>query len=76
MKKRDWEEFHNAVYELYPSLGEKMVEHLGTRISDQQILLCHLIRIGLTNPEIQRLTNIPKVTVWRWARKLEWVLED
>ena len=75
MTPDDWKKFHSAVNLLYPDLNDKIVEHLGERITEQQLRICHLMRIGMTNPQIERLTDIPKVTVWRWVKKYEWVLE-
>ena len=75
MTPEDWKKFHAAVNLLYPDLNDKIVEHLGERITEQQLRICHLMRIGMTNPQIERLTDIPKVTVWRWVKKYEWVLE-
>lgn len=75
MKQSDWERFFDAVNEMHPSLNEKLIEHFGTSVSQQQRMLCYLIRIGLTNSDIQKLTDIPKSTVWRWEKKFACVLE-
>ena len=75
MKPDDWKKFHSAVNLLYPDLNDKIVEHLGERITEQQLRLCHLMRIGMTNPQIERLMDMPRATVWRWVKKYEWILE-
>lgn len=36
----------------------------------------YLLSIGLTNTQIENLTDIPHVTVWRWVKKMEWVQGD
>ena len=75
MTPDDWKKFHFAVNLLYPDLNDKIVEHLGERITEQQLRLCHLMRIGMTNPQIERLMDMPRATVWRWVKKYEWILE-
>ncbi len=54
---------------------EKMVHHLD-HFTEQQKQTCYLISIGLTNGQIENLTNIPHTTVWRLVKQLSWVNED
>lgn len=76
MKELDWKQFQNAVNELYPELADKLVRQSKKKISDKQFLFCQLIRVGITNPQIQVLLDMPKATVWRWANKYSWLLDE
>ena len=76
MTELDWKRFHNAVNELYPDFTDMMVTHLGKKINNKQLLFCELMRVGITNPQIQVLMDMPKATVWRWANKYSWLLDE
>jgi len=71
MSSSDWQRFYHAVDELQPDLTERIAQHLG-KFNEQQQQVCYL-SIGLTNTQIENLTDIPHVTVWRWVKKLDWV---
>lgn len=58
-----------------PDLMERLAHHLG-KFTEQQQQVCYLLSIGLTNTQIENLTDIPHVTVWRWVKKMEWVQGD
>ena len=75
MSKSDWLRFYHAVDELLPDLMERLAHHLG-KFTEQQQQVCYLPSIGLTNTQIENLTDIPHVTVWRWVKKMEWVQGD
>lgn len=72
MSKSDWQRFYHAVDELLPDLMERLAHHFG-KFTEQQQQVCYLLSIGLTNTQIENLTDIPHVTVWRWVKKMEWV---
>ncbi|GJG35049.1 hypothetical protein PRLR5107_07650 [Prevotella lacticifex] len=71
----EWRQLYHAVDELYPDFKKLIVQKLGN-FTEQQIQLCYLMRIGLTKPQIQNITNIPHVTVWRWSKKFSWASEQ
>ncbi len=75
MSKSDWQRFYHSVDELQPDLMVRLVQHLG-KFTEQQQQVCYLLSIGLTNAQIENLTGIPHVTVWRWVKKMEWVHGD
>ena len=75
MSKSDWLRFYHAVDEFLPDLMERLVHHVG-KFTEQQQQVCYLLSIGLTNTQIENLTDIPHVTVWRWVKKMEWVQGD
>lgn len=76
MKELDWKRFHNAVNKLYPDFADRILMHSKKKISDKQLLFCQLIRVGITNRQIQILLDMPKATVWRWANKYSWILDE
>lgn len=75
MTTEEWNKLYQSVDELRPDLMEKMIHYLGN-FTEQQQQVCYLMTIGLTNTQIENLTNIPHVTVWRWVKKFDWVVAD
>lgn len=73
MTSADWKQLYQAVDELYPSFNDKLLKELGT-FTEQQMQVCYLMRIGLSKPQIQNMTNLSRVTIWRWVKKYDWVL--
>ena len=74
MTAAEWKQLYCAVDELYPSFKDRLVKELG-HYSEQQQQVCYLMRIGLSNPQIQNMTNLSRPTVWRWVKKYDWVLK-
>lgn len=68
-------QFIISVDELYPEFRDKMVQRLVT-FSQKQELVCYLMRIGMSNSQIQNLTNLPKATLWRWTKKYGEIFQD
>ncbi len=73
MKSADWKQLYQAVDELYPLFKDRLLKELGN-FTEQQMQVCYLIRIGLSKPQIQSMTNLSRVTVWRWVKKFDWIL--
>ncbi|MBR1402296.1 MAG: hypothetical protein IJ562_12085, partial [Prevotella sp.] len=73
MQPADWKQLYRAVDELYPTFQDQLLKELGT-FTEQQMQVCYLMRIGLSKPQIQNMTNLSRVTVWRWVKKFDWVL--
>ena len=74
MSQSDWDQLFSAVDALYPDFKEQMVNKCDV-LTEQQIQFCYLLRIGLSNVQIKNITNLSRVTVWRWMKKFEWVEE-
>ena len=72
MTSSEWQKFYHAVDELQPDLSRKIACNLG-KFNEQQQQVCYLLSIGLNNTQIENLTNIPHVTIWRWVKKLDWI---
>ena len=73
MQSTDWKQLYQAVDELYPNFKDRLMKELGA-FTEQQMQVCYLMRIGLSKPLIQNMTNLSRVTIWRWTKKYEWVL--
>lgn len=73
MTSADWKQLYQAVDELYPLFRDRLLSELGD-FTEQQMQVCYLMRIGLSKPQIQNITNLSRVTVWRWSKKFDWVL--
>ena len=74
MSQSDWDQLFTAVNALYPDFKEQMVNKCDA-LTEQQIHFCYLLRIGLSNVQIKNVTNMSRVTVWRWMKKFEWIEE-
>lgn len=72
MTSAEWKQLYHAVDELYPSFRDRLLKELGT-FTEQQMQVCYLMRIGLSKPQIQNMTNLSRSTVWRWVNKYDWV---
>ena len=59
--------------ELNPLFKDRLLKELGI-FTEQQMQVFYLMRIGLSKPQIQNMTNLSRVTVWRWVKKYDWVL--
>lgn len=72
MKPSDWKKLYQAVDELYPEFKDSLISNLGT-FTEQQMQVCYLIKIGLSNPQIQNVTTISRSTIWRWVNNYSWI---
>ena len=72
MGSAEWKQLYKAVDELYPTFNERLLKELGN-FTEQQKQVCYLMRIGLSKPQIQNITNLARVTIWRWVKKYDWV---
>ncbi len=75
MSPADWNKLYRAVNELYPDFRNQLNENID-KLSEQKMQVCYLIKIGLTNLQIQNTTNLSRVTVWRWIKRYSWILES
>jgi len=69
-----WKRLYKTVDKLYPNFNELLLKELGT-FTEQQKQVCYLMRIGLSKPDIQNVTNLSRVTVWRWTKKFDWAIK-
>ena len=72
MTPADWKHLYKAVDELYPAFQSQLLKELGA-LTEQQMQVCYLMRIGLTKTQIQNMTNLSRVTIWRWVKKFGWI---
>lgn len=73
MESADWKQLFKAVDELHPTFKDKLLKELGNFTEDQK-RVCYLMRIGLSKSQIQNMTNLARVTIWRWTKKYDWVI--
>ncbi|MBR3016701.1 MAG: hypothetical protein IKH57_06430 [Clostridia bacterium] len=75
MQADDWKLLHHTVDELYPDMKDRLVQRLGERITEEQLRFCHLLRIGLSTSQIEKLMDMSRATAWRWRNKYAWVID-
>lgn len=71
MTSDNWRQLYHAVDEEDPSFRDMVLQQLG-EFTDQQMQVCYLLHIGMARLDIQHITNLSRVTVWRWAKRYEW----
>lgn len=74
MNPSDWLQLYQAVGSLYPNFGDELVKKLK-KFNEQQKQVCYLIRIGLTNTQIENVTDLSHATVWRWVKRYGGLIE-
>lgn len=74
MNPSDWLQLYQAVDSLYPDFGEELVKKLK-KFNEQQKQVCYLIRIGLTNTQIENITDLSHATVWRWVKRYSEIID-
>lgn len=73
--KNEWQKLFTAVNNLYPDFKASLLHKAG-KISEEQIKVFYLMRIGLTNPQIKNVTDLPRTTIWRWTNSQKWIFND
>lgn len=73
MSLAEWKQLYNAVDELHPTFHEEILKQ-HKRVSEKEMRVLYLIRIGLSKQQIINMTDIARVTIWRWEKKFEWVM--
>ncbi len=67
MTSADWKRLYQAVDELYPEFNVSLIRKLGN-ITEQHMQVYYLMRIGLSKHQILDMTHLSRVTIWRWAK--------
>lgn len=71
----EWKQLYKAVDELYPTFHETILKQ-PERISEKEMEVLYLLRIGLSKRQIMNMTDMARVTIWRWEKRFEWVLNE
>lgn len=69
---KGWHDLYAAIDKLCPDFKEQMISNLGT-VTDQQRQFCYLKRAGFSNTQVQNITELSRVTIWRWSKKYDWI---
>lgn len=69
MTQKDWDSLYKAIERMHPDFKTEIAMEIG-ELTEKQKRICYLIRMGLSNPEISRMTESAPTTLWRWARKI------
>ena len=75
MTSTEWKQLYQAVDELYPYFHDQLTENVE-KLTEQKTQVCYLMKIGMTNLQIQNITGLSRVTVWRWVKRYNWVLTN
>ena len=69
----EWKELLGAVDRLYPGFTHG-VQAGFKKMSEAQLRVCYLAKIGLSGPQIVNLTGYPRQTVWDRIKRAQKVL--
>lgn len=72
LTRMQWNTFFATMNEKYPTFDSTLYEKLGVIKMDKR-KVCYLMRAGLQGPQIANLTQLPRTTIWRWVKELEWI---
>ena len=75
LKANEWQQLYQAVDSLYPLFKDRLLSESDT-YTEKQMQICYLMRIGLSKQQMQNMTDLSRVTIWRWTKKFNWVLSD
>ncbi len=74
MTDMEWKQFFSHIDAVHPTFANRMLHELGT-FSDTQRMVCYLMLAGVSRNDIQSLTGLSRVTVWRWTSKYAWIAQ-
>lgn len=63
----EWKQFIAAIDKKYPTFKSALL-HTFKKMSEQQLQVYYMAKIGLTNPQMQNITDLPRTTLWRWSK--------
>ncbi len=75
LSKEEWDEFYTAMDAIHPQFKENMITR-PDNLKPGKLKVGYLMLAGLQNAQIRVLTKLPKTTVWRWIRELEWIRKN
>ncbi|MBR6077723.1 MAG: tetratricopeptide repeat protein, partial [Paludibacteraceae bacterium] len=75
LSKSEWRLIYASVDKMHPDFSGEIASQ-ATPLTEKQIQFCYLLKIGLTSPQIQNMTGLARVTVWRWTKKFDWIVAD
>lgn len=70
----DWKELFSAINSVYPDFSDMLLSRT-IALNEQQMQVCYLMRIGMSNPQIRNVTDLPRTTIWRWTKTYAWIYE-
>ena len=74
MSPAECKQFFMAVDEIHPSFSEKLLQKFGS-LSEPKMQVYYLMRVGLSNAQIENLVTQSHATVWRWAKRYSELME-
>ena len=70
-----WKELFAMVDRLYPTFKDE-IQNRMSRLSMPLLRTCYLMKIGMSNSQIEAVMEAPHQTVWYRVRKIEQVMGD
>lgn len=67
LSAHEWSQLIAAIDKKYPTFKSELL-HAFKKMSEQQLQVYYMAKIGLTNPQMQNITDLPRTTLWRWSK--------
>ena len=74
MTDAEWKQFYSHIDAIYPTFADRLLREMGT-FSDKQRMVCYLMLAGVVRNDIQNITGLSRVTVWRWTSRFAWIAQ-
>lgn len=69
LQESDWKDLFTVVDNKYPNFAEKIHARLHN-VSEPMLRTCYLVKVGMSNSQIERVTGYPHQTVWSRVKKI------
>lgn len=73
--EENWLELYHTIEEKYPTFKDAIHKKLP-QINETTLRVCYLLKAGMSNPEIERITNAPRQTVWNRVKRIKAIMGD
>lgn len=71
----DWKELFSTVNKMYPNFEAEILQKI-IKLTQDIRMICYLLKIGMSNPQIEHITGIPRQTVWRKVKYIRELMGD
>lgn len=76
IEDKDWKILFAVVNRMYPGFEETIRQKM-VKLSQTYTRICYLLKIGMTNIEIEKITGYAHQTVWRRVKQIRnWMSDD
>lgn len=75
LNEEEWKELLGVIDKQYPEFTYE-IQARFKKINEPMLRICYLLKIGFSKPEIAKITNYPRQTVWYRVKQIKRVMGD